>query len=444
MRRPMGTFRLITTCTVLGLLSRPLAAQQTTLPADARVDSVEPTSSFHDDFKGPALDTSRWQATLGVSIVRNPVDRSCMTLRLMQSCTGTKRGATVLTSADIDLEDVSGAEVTYSVRPHDVDVGESLLVEYRTRDDTWTLLERVVANPGSGAKFSERRHILPADALHAKFRLRLSAELNDPDDAWYLRSVSILRRKPECELAVHSHPREGVLCTIASGDPTQIRQEATPGRRTYPCGTGAVIAAPAAQDGWVFDAWTTEGQSGSLRQRVLALELSRDTNLTARYRPWGGSRSVARVTVVSLPDAGVPVDVCIDQVYLPAENTTDADLEVLTGEFLQLTVPSRTLHWVFETWLVDGTAVYAPSPTLELRVTGDTVVLAEYALLGDMNADGRLDKFDVDAFVTALIDPEGYALQFPGVNRVRRGDVSGDGVLDALDVEQFVDLMVEE
>ena len=402
---------------------------------------------FCDDFAGKALDPARWETAAGIEIVRDPTDRQRKALRLAkprETAKATKAQPMVLTSMPIDLRDIPGAEVTYSLLPHGVEVGESLLVEYCTQDDRWMMLERVVASPSAGSKYSARRHILPADALHAKSRIRFTATVSDSDAGWYLREFSVVRRKPQCELSLRSYPRDGVLCTIIMSDLDEIRPEATPARRTYACGTNVVVAAPATQDGWVFDAWTIEGQSRAMRQRMLSLELTRDTTLTARYRPWGGSRDVAKVTVVSLPDEGIPVDVAVDQVCLPPDTETDADLEVLTGELLQLIVPERTPHWVFETWVVDGTTFYTPGPILELRITGDTVILAEYALLGDMNADGRLDKFDVDAFVTALIDPEGYALQFPGVQRVQRGDVNGDGLLDALDVEQFVDLMVEE
>ncbi len=60
---------------------------------------------------------------------------------------------------------------------------------------------------------------------------------------------------------------------------------------------------------------------------------------------------------------------------------------------------------------------------------------------GDTNCDGVIDAFDIEAFVTALTDPNGYAAQYPNCD-IRSADANGDGAVDAFDIEPFVNLLV--
>ncbi|MGE0481366.1 MAG: LamG-like jellyroll fold domain-containing protein [Phycisphaerae bacterium] len=59
---------------------------------------------------------------------------------------------------------------------------------------------------------------------------------------------------------------------------------------------------------------------------------------------------------------------------------------------------------------------------------------------GDLNCDGRVDNFDIDAFVLALIDPAAYVLANPTCD-LRNGDVNADGVLNNFDIDPFVALV---
>ena len=116
----------------------------------------------------------------------------------------------------------------------------------------------------------------------------------------------------------------------------------------------------------------------------------------------------------------------------------------LTGEWLTLLAPLRTERMVFVGWVINGESVPDGDNLLEHRVGGDDVLLAEYVLLGDVNGDDLLDKYDVDLFVAALVDPLGYAAAYPELDRIQRCDINGDGVIDALDLEGFVDLLLRD
>ncbi len=61
-------------------------------------------------------------------------------------------------------------------------------------------------------------------------------------------------------------------------------------------------------------------------------------------------------------------------------------------------------------------------------------------LLGDMNCDGLINAFDIDPFVLALTNPDGYAAAYPGCN-ILNGDVNGDGLLNSFDIDPFVLLL---
>ena len=61
-------------------------------------------------------------------------------------------------------------------------------------------------------------------------------------------------------------------------------------------------------------------------------------------------------------------------------------------------------------------------------------------LLGDLNCDGLLDAFDIDPFVLALTDPDGYAAAWPDCDRML-ADCNEDGIIDAFDIDPFVELL---
>ncbi len=76
----------------------------------------------------------------------------------------------------------------------------------------------------------------------------------------------------------------------------------------------------------------------------------------------------------------------------------------------------------------------APRFLTLLRCPSDTIV-------GDMNGDATLNFFDIDPFVTALIDPAAFAAAHPSVDPVCAGDIDGDGWLTFTDIDPFVALL---
>jgi len=61
--------------------------------------------------------------------------------------------------------------------------------------------------------------------------------------------------------------------------------------------------------------------------------------------------------------------------------------------------------------------------------------------LGDANADGIVNAFDIDAFVLALTNPSGYIAQYGQQAYLCQCDISGDGAVNAFDIDPFVQLL---
>nr|CAI78899.1 hypothetical protein fc143 [uncultured bacterium] len=72
---------------------------------------------------------------------------------------------------------------------------------------------------------------------------------------------------------------------------------------------------------------------------------------------------------------------------------------------------------------------------------GQVTVTVNTPGLGDLNCDCAVDAFDIDPFVLALTDPDGYVAAYPDCD-VMLADCNGDGVVDAFDIDPFVELLV--
>ncbi|MBL8880955.1 MAG: hypothetical protein JNG88_17715 [Phycisphaerales bacterium] len=62
-------------------------------------------------------------------------------------------------------------------------------------------------------------------------------------------------------------------------------------------------------------------------------------------------------------------------------------------------------------------------------------------LPGDMNCDGYVNNFDIDAFVLDMLDIDLYVQTYLGCDPWK-GDLNHDGAVNAFDIDPFVDLIV--
>lgn len=61
-------------------------------------------------------------------------------------------------------------------------------------------------------------------------------------------------------------------------------------------------------------------------------------------------------------------------------------------------------------------------------------------LPGDLNCDGSVTVTDIGAFVLALTNPAGYAVQFPNCD-IQNADINTDGAVTVSDIGPFVSLL---
>lgn len=59
---------------------------------------------------------------------------------------------------------------------------------------------------------------------------------------------------------------------------------------------------------------------------------------------------------------------------------------------------------------------------------------------GDLNCDGVVNNFDIDAFTLAITSTSGYHQLYPKCD-ITNADINGDGVIDNFDIDAFLDLL---
>jgi hypothetical protein len=66
-----------------------------------------------------------------------------------------------------------------------------------------------------------------------------------------------------------------------------------------------------------------------------------------------------------------------------------------------------------------------------------TWFVEETLVTADCNCDGVVNNFDIDPFVLAVTNADGYAAAFPDCD-ILTADVNGDGLVNNFDVDPFV------
>ena len=86
-----------------------------------------------------------------------------------------------------------------------------------------------------------------------------------------------------------------------------------------------------------------------------------------------------------------------------------------------------------------GWAMTLANAQLAAKISVRTLIThVDFLLAGDMNCDRTPDLADVDPFVQALLDPDGYNAAHPNCN-INRADVNLDTQLDGLDILALVE-----
>lgn len=145
--------------------------------------------------------------------------------------------------------------------------------------------------------------------------------------------------------------------------------------------------------------------------------------------------------VRSIPENSITIAVSPNDNQNNGAGVTPFTRTYSAGTPVTLIAPSRPHGLAFWRWRQNGTPLADDQNTLMVPAA-NALLEAEYVVLGDMNGDGDLNNFDIDPFVLALVDPDGYATAFPGLDRLRLGDIDGDGDLNNFDIDPFVNLLI--
>lgn len=148
------------------------------------------------------------------------------------------------------------------------------------------------------------------------------------------------------------------------------------------------------------------------------------------------------ISVSSAPQAGVAITVTPEDNQGRGDGVTPFAREYNQNTSVTFTAPLRPAGLAFWRWRQNNIPGAPDVAALTISPSANTAIEAEYVRLGDMNGDGEVNNFDIDAFVLALVDPDGYAAAFPGLDRVRRGDIDGDGEMNNFDIDPFVSILI--
>jgi len=401
--------------------------------AVARQPELESTGHvvFHDDFSEQDLDRGRWAAVNGASL--SPTGDAGV------SVPGGLGRRAALRSRGIVLDEVGAAVLFFTVAFDGGDDPGLFVVEYRSHDREWRLLSSVESRAAQGLARSATA-VLPADALHDRFSMRFRAESDSVTGLWRLLDVRVETFAHRGILSVAiADGAEGSISVARAGMESVV--EAAPFVWAMPLGDSVTLVAPSRLDQEVFGHWIVNHQF--VGGRFFSDPFDDHVFAEAYYTPVGPKAKTAFIYVGGVFSGDLAVTLALEPAPAYSTIVIPSVHEVLVGEKLRLSAPTRVEDQVFHRWVLDGSPAETFESDLYLEVSGDVQLIAEYLCVGDMNADGRIDEFDVDAFAMALADPAGYAEQFPDIDPFSVGDLNADGRLDEGDVDPFVRLFFD-
>jgi len=399
---------------------------------------------FHDDFSLGTLYDRGWRGSGGIAITELPSDNDDAEPCVRLTPGGAKEsGHAELYGPTINLFGEPGADLTFTLQHRGVEIGKSLIVEYFAVNGSWKQLARIQSDGLDDDSYRRVTHLLPVEALHADFQARFRVASDNPDDAWYIGEAAIRAYEPLRTLSVSLDPPRQAWTEIVLAGRLDRMALSAPFSKNLPYGAHVFVIAPPTVDENVFSHWTV-GAGRDVPGRVLLLEMNDQLEATAHYRPWTEDRTAASVVIVSRPLAGVELKLGVEPGELFTKVSAEIEYAGLAGERLLLLAPERTERMAFQGWVVNGDSLPNGDNLLVHQIADNDTLVAEYVLLGDVNGDDSLDKHDVELFIAATIDPQGYAQTYPHLDREPRCDINGDGFCDALDLEAFVNLLTKE
>jgi len=396
-------------------------------------ESALPLTVFHERFEVRPPDVRRWNRFTGAAVGDVPERSAGLTLARPDR---NDFRPIELVSTPMDLSNLVAASVSLRCRAHGRDGLSVLHVEYAAAGEAWKTLLAVTPPAGPEVFFTR---LLPLEGLHSASRIRIRTDAPTATGRWALVEFRIdgLPQTSVRRVHVSTQPSLAAWITFLTEGHLADRGMQGDGDVDVAVDYPGWLVAPAYLGGWRFHQWTLDGRAAP-PGRWLKLDGGPASSAIAAYLP-SVEADIVPVRVEVSPVASAAVDVASgpgvasDRVYAPCV------VQALPGETLLLRAGARTGEAAFWHWRINERRMPDGLCDVLIRADGPMTCVAEYGLLGDMNGDRRLDKEDIEVFLRALVDPDGYAARFPGLDRETRGDLNADGEFDEQDIDTLID-----
>ncbi len=165
------------------------------------------------------------------------------------------------------------------------------------------------------------------------------------------------------------------------------------------------------------------------------IDCSELTDVSLRYWRWLGVQAAPndRAAVAVSSDGSIwhtiwqnPAEHIGDHVWVHEEFDISDLADGQPGVQVRWTMGPTNPEIVFCGWNIDDVEIWG--------------VPATSFAAGDLNCDGAVNAFDIDAFVLALTDPAAYAVAYPDCD-IRLADLNADGTINVFDIDPFVDAL---
>ncbi|RMG48233.1 MAG: hypothetical protein D6723_15440 [Acidobacteria bacterium] len=151
-----------------------------------------------DDFSASTLDPNRWTFNNGARISQSAVNEPSEPNALNLNASGPEpyRDDEVRSNF-IHLRGLRQVTISFFTQHRGVEAGERLIVEYWSKNLEWKPIAEIISDGVDQERFTahsitlERRFTGQPDAFHDEFRIRFRADVDEPDDNWYIDDVRI-------------------------------------------------------------------------------------------------------------------------------------------------------------------------------------------------------------------------------------------------------------
>ncbi len=146
---------------------------------------------FADNFALPQVEWALWESGSGLQVATNGAEPSAPYSLALDASGPAPAQQDQIVSMPIALAGQAGARLSFQARQSGVESGEALVLDYYASSQQWLELTRLSSSGSPQSQFAAHELVLPANAAHDAFRLRLRTEVSDATDDWFVDDVRV-------------------------------------------------------------------------------------------------------------------------------------------------------------------------------------------------------------------------------------------------------------